>query len=454
MPRSFTMKKHLTLSAALLTVGALCLGASPGVADDLDHGGHWGRPGVPTPGEQTVLAEGLVTPLALALGRGRSFDVAQESAGLISRVRQGQATTLDALDPLPVPPPPGTPEGSVGEDVADAVSRFDGTTYYALTRQAGLDNSPTNVALLKSIDRDGEIRTITDLAVYEREANPDGVNHYGLQDLDPVADKACIAASAALGPRASYTGGRDSHPYATLATWNRTYVADAGANAILSVDRWGNTSTVAVLPPVSVTVDAELLAALGDMLPPGADLSPCLGKTYNFEPVPTDVEMGWDGSLYVTTLGSPNPFLGPLGKVYRINSWNGDVSEVASGFTLPTGLALDRHGNIYVAELFEGITKDPATAGQISVIPRWTGERQEWLKIHLPGAVEVRGNALYVTKDVLPIPPNPNDPPLDPDGKVVRIQLDRSWDGSWDGGHGGWHSGDEPNGDTTDENDD
>jgi hypothetical protein len=55
----------------------------------------------------------------------------------------------------------------------------------------------------------------------------------------------------------------------------------------------------------------------------------------------------------------------------------------------------------------------------------------------------VRTNALYVTTDT-----------LTPNGKVVRIQLDRSWDGSWDGGSAGWHSGDEPSGDTTDDNSD
>jgi hypothetical protein len=114
------------------------------------------------------------------------------------------------------------------------------------------------------------------------------------------------------------------------------------------VSRSGKISTLAVLPAQPATITPEAAAALG--------LDPCVGGvSYAFEAVPTDVEVGQDGFLYVTVLpgGPESAALGARGKVYKVNPWNGRVKEIASGLLGATNLALSG-GRIYVTEFFAG----------------------------------------------------------------------------------------------------
>ena len=83
-----------------------------------------------------------------------------------------------------------------------------------------------------------------------------------------------------------------------------------------------------------------------------------------FEPVPTDVEMGPDGMLYVSTLpgGPEDGSLGANGSVYRVDPRSGRATWLAGGMHGATGLAV--HGrDIVVAEMF---------AGEVSVIRKGT----------------------------------------------------------------------------------
>jgi hypothetical protein len=79
-----------------------------------------------------------------------------------------------------------------------------------------------------------------------------------------------------------------------------------------------------------------------------------VGTTFIAEPVPTDVELGPNGQLYVSTLpgGPEDPSLGARGSVYRINPWSGRVRQVATGFAGAVNLAVSPSGTIYVSELF------------------------------------------------------------------------------------------------------
>ncbi|MBG6180612.1 ScyD/ScyE family protein [Arthrobacter sp. CAN_A1] len=395
------MKKATPAALATLSLAAtLGLGAGPA------HAGDYSRP-LPTPGKTTTLADGLLSPLRIALGHGKSVDVAQSFGGTVDRVKsKGSIEQLDSM--------PGYFAGSV--------SRFGGTTYYTMTVGAGEGVPEANESLLKSIDRKGNIRTITDIAAYERVANPDGDTIYGFRDLD----EECLAAQVDLGPFARYSGAQDSNPYATVAFGRHVLVADAGANAIFKVDQKGNVSTVAVLPAIPLEVTAEIAAALG--------IDPCaVGSTYYLEPVPTDLEVGWNGKLYVTSLpgGPEDPSLGARGSVFAVNAWNGTTRQVATGLTTPTGVALDKRGNLYVAELF---------ANRISVVPHGSSQAQLLLEATLPGDVELRGSTLYATTDVLPGEGTP------PDGKIIRVKLK--------GGHGWYQSGVDPTGDKADANQD
>ena len=53
-----------------------------------------------------------------------------------------------------------------------------------------------------------------------------------------------------------------------------------------------------------------------------------VGEEYAFEPVPTDVEFGPDGWLYVSSLpgGPEDASLGARGAVFRVNPWTGHTT--------------------------------------------------------------------------------------------------------------------------------
>ncbi len=189
-----------------------------------------------------------------------------------------------------------------------------------------------------------------DLRRIEDVRNPDRKVEYGINGAGPCVRKAFEG----LGAPAEYTGIIDSHPYAVAAWADGAWVvADAGGNDLLKVDSRGRVSLLAVLPPQPLTFSADQAAALG--------LPGCVvGRTYRFEPVPTDVEVGPDGMLYVTTLpgGPEDPSLGARGGLWKVNPANGKVTKVADGFLGATNLAIAKDGTIYVTELFAGqVTK-------------------------------------------------------------------------------------------------
>ena len=151
-----------------------------------------------------------------------------------------------------------------------------------------------------------------------------------------------------IGPPV-YSGIVESHPYATYTTGEGAYLADAAGNDILWIRNDGKIKTVAVLPPTPAIITAEAADASG--IPECA-----VGLEYWFEPVPTDVELGPDGWLYVSSLpgGPEDGSLGALGRVYKVNPKSGKVKMVADGFVSTVDVAVANNGDIYVAELFTG----------------------------------------------------------------------------------------------------
>jgi hypothetical protein len=253
---------------------------------------------------------------------------------------------------------------------------------------------------VRIIAEDGTERTVGDFATLETKNNPDGDQRYGFRNLP--AD--CVARIPAEIP-ASYKGEVDSHPYGLAVTARTIYVADAGANSVVSVDVGsGKTRTVAVLPPRPVKIKtAEMAEAAG--------LPECVvGRTYAFEPVPTDVAVGPDGWLYVTSLpgGPEGPELGPRGAIFKVDPDNGRVKLVADEILSPTGLVLDEDGDMYVASLFgDGVVR----------VDRHSGKQTVVLAAKLTADVDLRSGILYATTDALPGEGTP------PDGKVLSLQL-------------------------------
>ncbi|WP_139315966.1 ScyD/ScyE family protein [Cellulosimicrobium sp. CUA-896] len=285
------MRRVPTVLAAAAT--ALLLAAAPATA----HGGRHD----PRPPTVTDIATGLVGPLSLAVGPHGTTYVAQSFAGLLTAVgRDGSQTTL---------------YDSGGAEVGGVSSDGHRTVTFTET-VSDPPGSPTITASgvwTQRLDRRGAAsgapRLLVDTLAYEQANNPDGGVTYGLRDTDP----ACVAQVPADGPiPALYTGVVDSHAYATTTSRGTTYVADAGANAVLSVDHRGRTRTVAVLPAQPAVITAEAAAGVG--------WPACVvGQTYWFEPVPTDVEAGPRGQLYVSLLpgGPEDASLGARGACTR-----------------------------------------------------------------------------------------------------------------------------------------
>jgi hypothetical protein len=381
------MNRKLPL-IALAASAALVVPAGPATASDQGDGDQ----------PYKVLAEGLVSPLHLAVGTARSVYVSQDFAATLSRMdRHG-------VDDIYV--------GDEGWDVAGVETRGT-TTFFLESVGAGMGVAENLDGHLNAITKRGDVRTIANFADYERRFNPDGGQDYG---LGPEASADCVAEATppepGQGPPPRYKGVIDSHPYALAVRGNTAFVADAGMNAILSVDlRNGHISTVAVLPPRPATISAGAAALLQA---PG-----CAGSVYAFEPVPTDVEFGPDGWLYVTSLpgGPEDESLGARGAIFKINPWSGETKLWADGIVSPTGLAVANNGDMYVASLF---------GGEILKLSCWNKDRSVFLAVDQPADVEVQGRTLYATVNGLSgAPAGPGAaPPAGPfEGAVITADL-------------------------------
>ncbi|WP_382309326.1 ScyD/ScyE family protein [Herbiconiux sp. UC225_62] len=404
------MKKRTILGAACAaTIAAVAVAAPAYAGGHHDGGWHHDVPEAPTLSLDPVatLADGLISPLSLDVDRHGDSYLSQNFIGELNGVSsEGELSTLATAS---------VPGNEIG-----AVSSRHGTVYFSQNDQ------PNGVANLMSLEEGGTPEVLADLGAYEAEVNPDQVNTYGFTDLDP----ACAAQVNPNGPAGepTYTGKVDSHPYASLALRHEIYVADAGGNDILRVDYDGEISTAAVLPPTEpVVVTAELAAQFG--------FPDCVvGASYVFEPVPTDVERGDDGWLYVSSLpgGPEDPSLGLRGSVYKVNPDSGEVELVATGFGGATGIAVDKDsGVVLVAELFGG----PDNTGQISALSSWSGEVFATFAVSSPAAIELRDGMVYATTDAF-VPDESGNP--QPIGKLSLYQLtDEDHGGCWgdDGEH-------------------
>jgi DNA-binding beta-propeller fold protein YncE len=237
-----------------------------------------------------VLASGFGLPTHVAFGPGHSLYVADAAAGTITRLgsKHWPAKVVASLG-----------EFTPGLDVRG------GKIYVAASASAGpTEQGPTH---LYKIGRHGQAWPKADLLAWELANNPDG------QSLD--------------APDAQ------SNPYSVLALPGRVLVADAGANDIIEVRANGKMRTLVALP--LITDGACAGAPNNDPEHAGCD------------PVPTDLELGPDGYLYVSGLGAEVE-----GHIYKINPWSGKIVRTWSDLPPLTGIAVSPYGAIYAASLF------------------------------------------------------------------------------------------------------
>jgi len=304
-------------TAAAIAVGSVAVfTAAPAGAHPTSHDLHVVR----------TLSSDFVGPLQFAVSHNKVY-VADSFTSTLSLI--GQSTPVAT-----------GPDPSLGGDIA-GVAVDPGTRAIAYTASNG-DHSTTTL----TIRAPGKQPVVADLSGFEKARNPDAAVTYGVRHPSQCVTDALTA----LDIPVNYRGLVDSHPYAVTAIGHGSWaVADAGGNDIVKVDRHGHVSLIAVLPSQPVKVTAAFAAANG--LPDCA-----IGVTYKFEAVPTDVEVGPWGALYVTTLpgGPEGPDGGNPGSVYVIDHWSGRPHQIATGFAGATNLAVDGRGTIYVAELSSG----------------------------------------------------------------------------------------------------
>jgi hypothetical protein len=286
----------LTAVAALVGIGA--------PASAQDDGGAQAKAPV------KVIADGLEGPFGLGTG-GDKLYVAESGAGRITRINPTTGRAKVVAKGLRNPTGVDRVQGNLfivtgGEEVPDASTKGDATVF------------------LK--DLDGGRRRLANLEKYELRHNPDGQTQFDPETGEPLD---------AL-----------SNPFAVLVRRGTArasvFVADAGANAVLSVSKSGKVSTFFV-PPLVTT---------------GA----CAGRPNNHpddptgcDPVPTGLAYGPGGRLYVSTLSGEAP---RQGRVYVLDGQTGE----------PVG----KDGAVYVSELLHNAPEgppppnfDPSTVGRI-----------------------------------------------------------------------------------------
>ena len=337
------------------------------------------------------LAKGLTSPLSAAVAKDGTAYVTQNFAGRLTKVTPGKKARTVYV--------------SKGHHEVGGVSVRDGRVVFTETA-SDAQGAPVK-SWVKVLTRSGKARTLANIRAYENAKNPDRTVTYGVRAISD----SCAAQwpTDKFGPPTT-KGGVDSHPYATYQGEKETYVADAGMNAVLAISPKGKVRTVAVPPAAPVKITADVVAAVKQNF--DIELPDCVvGLTYFGESVPTDVQQGPDGRLYVSTEGGALGEMFGGGAVYRIHPRSGTVTKVAGGLATPVGLAVTGKGDILVSQLF---------GGQISRIKHGTHTVRTYAKANMPAAVEWTSRGLYATVDAL-VGPSEDSPSTPPGGRLVRF---------------------------------
>ena len=244
-------------------------------------------PPPPLPPGVSVLAGGFVNPAHISFGPHGTLYVADMGTGSVTRVKLRTGAQSVVASGLGL---------AAGVDVGRGGQVF-------ATSTLGDPETEVAPARLVRIGRHGTVKVKADLLAWELAHNPDGQS----QATDSV-----------------------SNPYGVLVLPHRVLVADAGANDLIEVRADGRMRTLTVFPSFT---DGE--CATRPENTPG---------TFGCDAVPTDVEMGPDGYLYVSGLGAFEQ-----GHIYKVNARTGAIARTWGGLPPLTGIAVAKDGTIYAA---------------------------------------------------------------------------------------------------------
>jgi hypothetical protein len=189
----------------------------------------------------------------------------------------------------------------------------------------------------------------------------------------------------------------DSNAQSVEPVGGQRAIADAGANALLAVDRRARVRTLAVFPPVLAP------------LPDGSAQIPA-------DPVPTSVTRGPDGAYYVGQLVG-FPFPEGAAKVWRVPFEGGEPEVFAEGFTHITDLDFGPDGSLYVLQLStRSFLAGDLTGRIVRVAPDGSREDVAPGALTAPTGMDVAADGrIYATSGGI----SPDD------GRVYRITPER-----------------------------
>ena len=151
-----------------------------------------------------------------------------------------------------------------------------------------------------------------------------------LLQLNPAGGWKVVADVSAFETANNPAGGPfDSNPYGLLVEPGRTFITDAGANALLEVKANGDVSLVSVFAPIPVDPNFGWFSPVTD-------------------PVPTEVLRNPDGTFEVSLL-SGAPFLPGAASVMRVMSGQAPVVD-EGGFAMITDIDRGPDGSLYVLQ--------------------------------------------------------------------------------------------------------
>ncbi len=208
------------------------------------------------------------------------------------------------------------------------LSRRGQTLTFTVTGEA----TPTEARSTVRTIRNGEVHRIGNLGRAETNRNPDADVEYGFVDLDQAcADQIDTSTLRTGRPHRCHRVPPLRHGDDRNDDVRRRRCVEHD----LVGRRQQRSKTLSLLPPLPGEVTADVAGQYG--------LPDCtIGETFLAEPVPTDVEVGPDGMLYVTTLAGEFP---DAGAIFKIDPGDGTTTEVFTGLSTATGLAISRDGD-------------------------------------------------------------------------------------------------------------
>ncbi len=287
----------------------------------------------------SVAASGLINP------RGVAFDPATGEL-LVASAGVGGATAqiVKIVDGCPVISVDGLPSaGSVdGEAIGVADIVYVGDTLYTLVAGGGAGHgNPDVTSGLYKVNADGTTELVFDLEAF--------ISAVPVPST-PVADDFDVA----------------GNPYsmAVTADGSAILIAEANSEQIISVDLATGDATRAIdlsaedSVPTGVAVTPEgniIVATLGMHMAPGA------AAVYEYAPDGTRTELATgltaitgvavtgEGHVYVVEMydGASDPMAGPSGRLLEIT--DGGVEEIATGLLMPSAVEAGPDGDLYIS---------------------------------------------------------------------------------------------------------